>query len=110
MTLANRLVGDWASRSLMIVQRTHLENPARSLRSVLGALDPLLFRPGATEGGVVLLTPGGIERGNGLHFLLLGAREDDLRRQARALEREFGQAADWMLGIDASPEVRSQQA
>lgn len=93
MTLANRLVGDWASRSLMIVQRTHLDNPARSLRSVLAALDPLLFRPGATESGVVLLTPGGIEHGNGLHFLLLGAREDDLRRQARALEREFGQAA-----------------
>lgn len=93
MTLANRLVGDWASRSLMIVQRTHLDNPARSLRSVLGALDPLLFRPGATEGGVVLLTPGGIEHGNGLHFLLLGAREEDLKRQARVLEREFGQAA-----------------
>jgi len=90
MTLANRLIGDWARRTLMIVQRANLTNPARELSEALHSLRGLLFRRRSTDTGVVLLTPGGLERGTGLHFLLLSRDAAELSDQAAALERLFG--------------------
>ncbi len=92
MTLANRLVGDWARRSFMIVQRTDLTGPARDLSGALNSLGSLLFGRTTTDTGVVLLTPGGLEQGTGLHFLLLGNDASEVKRQTEALETLFGSA------------------
>jgi len=89
MTLANRLLGDWARRSFMVVQRTSLTNPPCDVTTALEQLGPLLFRTQGPGAGVVLLTPGGLEAGSGLHFLLLGRSDADLGLQAGALRTHF---------------------
>ncbi len=90
MTLANRLLGDWTRRAFMIVQRTGQSNPARDLSQSLHRLRGLLYRRASTDTGAVLLTPGGIEQGTGLHFLLLARSTDELNEQAAALQRLLG--------------------
>ncbi len=90
MTLANRLLGDWGRRAFMIMQRTSLSNPPRDLSQALRGLRGLLYRRGSTDTGVVLLTPGGLEQGTGLHFLLLARNIDELNEQAAALQRLLG--------------------
>lgn len=72
MTLANRLVGDWTQRKMMIVQRRGLKIRCCSLPEALKRLGNLLYRHNDDGTGVVVLTPGHMEHGSGLHFLLLG--------------------------------------
>jgi hypothetical protein len=93
MTLANRLVGDWATRPLIIVQRTGLSNPPRDIPTALARLGTLMFRGKETDAGVVLLTPGGLEEGSGLHFMLLGRGDADVAEQAQTISRML-QATD----------------
>jgi hypothetical protein len=90
MTLANRLVGDWGSRCFMIVQRSGLRIRRCDVSRALDLLGPLLYRSGKTIGGVVLLTPGGLETGTGLHFLLLGTSDTEVKRYAETIEALFG--------------------
>jgi hypothetical protein len=85
MTLANRLIGDWATRPLMIVQRTGLSNPPGTIATALARLGTLMFRGKETDAGVVLLTPGGLEEGSGLHFMLLGRSNTDVDEQAQTV-------------------------
>jgi len=92
MTLANRLIGDWARRAFMIVQRTNLSIAPRELSQALHRLRGLLFRRQSTDTGAVLLTPGGLEQGTGLHFLLLARDAEALSEQAAALAKLFGAA------------------
>jgi hypothetical protein len=92
MTLANRLLGDWATRSLMIVQRTGLSMASCGIAAALARLGSAMFRSRETDTGVVLLTPGGLEEGSGLHFLLLGRSEAEVEQQAQALTRMFHEA------------------
>ena len=94
MTLANRLVGDWASRCFMIVQRSGLSIQRCDVPTALDRLGGVLFRSGQTTGGVVLLTPGGLEAGTGLHFLLLGATDTEVKRYANTIEALFGTRAE----------------
>lgn len=93
MTLANRLVGDWARRSLLIAQAEGIGPSPADLASALVRLDEVLLRGGG-DTGVVLLTPGGLSEG--ARFLLLaladGAGEaDGLVKRVEAL---LGDAPD----------------
>lgn len=83
MTLANRLVGDWRQRSIMIVQQTHMAMPARSFAEVRACLEPLLFRHGTRDSGIVLLVPARLTSGTGLNFMALGRTIDEARGFAR---------------------------
>ena len=86
MTLANRLVGDWASRHVRIVQRVGLRSAPRALTSVLERLSLRLWRRDGSDTGIVVLTPGGLEEGRGAHFLVLGADADDAQHHAAAID------------------------
>lgn len=93
MTLANRLIGDWARRAFMVVQRSNLPVAPRELSQALHDLRGLLFRRQSTDTGAVLLTPGGLEQGTGLHFLLLARDAEALNEQAAALQSRLGGAS-----------------
>ena len=85
MTLISRLVGDWQSRSFVIVHRFGLRLRARGFAEVMAQLRDRLFRPGGPPKGIVWLTPDAIEEGSGLHFLVLG----DTRSEALAQAKEI---------------------
>jgi len=92
MTLANRLVGDWASRYVRIIQRVGLRSPRRSLATVLERLSPRLWRRAGPGTGIVVLTPGGLEQGSGAHFLVLAADAEDAQRHADAIDALLAEA------------------
>lgn len=71
MTLANRLVGDWHTRPFTIVQRQGIRTAPLSVDGAIARLGEILFRPGETAEGVVLLTPQRMAEGAGLHFMAL---------------------------------------
>ncbi len=85
MTLINRLIGDWQSRSFVIVHRFGLRLRARGFGEVMAQLRDRLFRSGGPANGIVLLTPDAIEEGSGFHFLVLG----DTRSEALAQSKEI---------------------
>ena len=85
MTLINRLVGDWQSRSFVIVHRFGLRLRARSFAEVMAQLRDRLFRSGGPPKGIVLLTPDAIEEGSGLHFLVLGDTRSEVLAQAKEI-------------------------
>ncbi len=70
MTIANRLVPDWQHRTTLIVQRPLQFDPARSFAEVTGRLERQLLQAGHGDQGIVFLSPGGIEDGTGLNFLV----------------------------------------
>ncbi len=72
MTLANRLVGDWAQRSMLIAQRAGVNARADDFAGALTRLEPALLR-GGEKTGVVLLTPGGFAEDSELCVLALAA-------------------------------------
>ena len=82
MTLLNRLVGNWRSRSFVIVQRSPLRIPARPFADVVNSLNGRLFRAGCNASGTILLTPNGLEEGTGLHFLVLGETKAEVLAEA----------------------------
>jgi hypothetical protein len=71
ITVANRLVGDWAKKSIIIVQRTRLQMPPRSLEAVLERLKGYLFSPANSHEGVVLLAPARLIDGSGLNVMVI---------------------------------------
>ncbi|MGI2323864.1 MULTISPECIES: hypothetical protein [unclassified Methylococcus] len=85
MTLANRLLGDWKRRALLIVQRTDSKNRPCSLPAALARLGPLVFRDRGEE-GIVILTPAGLETGTGMHLMSIAGSTDAARRQTLAAE------------------------
>jgi len=98
MTLANRLLGDWKQQALLIVQLTDLRTSPCDLPTALDRLGPLAFRDRGRE-GIVILTPGGLETGSGVHFMSLAGSRDEARRQARAAESLLrGEPADGQAG------------
>lgn len=101
MTLANRLLGDWKRRALLIIQRTDLRNAPCDLPAALDRLGPLAFRDRGDE-GIVILTPGGLETGSGVHFMSLARSRDEAHRQARAAESLLrGEPAEGQAGSQA---------
>ncbi len=71
MTLANRLTGNWHEKPFALVHKSSLSYKKRSFDEILQLADKLLYRPGRTKEGIVLLTPNDLERGQGLHMIAL---------------------------------------
>jgi hypothetical protein len=71
-TVANRLLGDWSRKFIIIVQRTQLNMPSHSLEDILTLLKEHLFRAGQSLEGVVLLCPGRLIDGSGLNLMVIG--------------------------------------
>jgi len=92
MTLANRLVGNWMKRPFAIVQRTEIKGNRSTFEAAIARLGKRLYRPG-TSGGVVLLSPGGIELGNAVTLMAMA-------KSIQAAQGEAVAAADILLGGD----------
>ena len=71
ITLANRLIGNWCEKAVLIVQQTQLAMPPRSFDSILALLGDRLFDARASRQGAVILVPGRIVDGSGLNIMLL---------------------------------------
>lgn len=88
MTLANRLGPAVSELEIVIVQRTTFEAPPRRFCDVLSLFADLLFTPGQSTQGLILLSPAGFERGAGAHFMAISKSLDDAKDMARqALQR-----------------------
>ena len=85
MTLINRLVGDWQSRSFVIVHRFGLRLRPRGFGEVMAQLRERLFRSGGPAKGIVLFTPDAIEEGSGFHFLVLGDSRSEVLAEAKEI-------------------------
>lgn len=94
MTLANRLLGDWARRAMLIVQLSSIEHRGWDLPDALERLGSLVYRPGGDDGGAIVLTPGRLKEGTGLHFLLLGRDSCDVERQRSEVEAAFAETGE----------------
>lgn len=81
ITVANRLVGDWTRKFIIIVQRAHLTMPPRSLEAVLELLKDYLFRAGDKPEGVVVLAPGRLIDGSGLNLMVIAEDKHKARAQ-----------------------------
>jgi Pre ATP-grasp domain len=71
LTAANRLVGDWQRRPFVIVQRSGLRMPPRTLPAALDVMAPLAFRAGEGRTGAVVLAPCRLVEGTGMNLMVL---------------------------------------
>jgi hypothetical protein len=89
MTLANRLVGDWARVPLAVVERSEDRAPRWPFDAFCRDMEMHLFRQGGPPAGAVVLTPSRIEAGTGYELLVLGKDPDDLQARTRAVAQVF---------------------
>jgi len=87
ITVANRLVGDWTEKSIIIVQRSHLDLPLRTFGAVLDRLKGHLFSPGGLREGVVLLAPGRLLHGSGQNLLVIADTKAHAWAELQAVTR-----------------------
>jgi hypothetical protein len=71
LTAANRLAGDWQRRPFVIVQRSRLRMPPRSLPAILEDLGPAAFKPTEGRTGAVVLAPCRLIEGTGMNLMVL---------------------------------------
>ena len=91
LTAANRLAGDWQRRPFVIVQRSRLRMPARTLPGVLEELGPQAFRPSDGRTGAVVLAPCRLIEGTGMNLMVLAA-------DVAAAEADAAAVKDRLLG------------
>jgi hypothetical protein len=72
MTLANRLIGDWALRPPVIIDRENMSGAPRDFDEILSELDADLFKPGLRETGAVIISPSRLQDGSGYEVMVLG--------------------------------------
>jgi hypothetical protein len=70
MTIANRLLPEWGKGAALIVQRPLHFNATRRFADVAERLESKLLSIGHRDKGIVFLSPGGLEDGTGLNFLV----------------------------------------
>jgi hypothetical protein len=87
ITVANRLVDNWTRKFLIIVQRTNLDMPPRSLSSILEMLKGHLFSPADRQEGVIILAPGHLVDGSGLNLMAIADTACTARAQLEAVMR-----------------------
>jgi hypothetical protein len=93
MTLANRLIGDWARVPLAVVVRSEDCAPKWPFDAFCRDMEGHLFRQGGPTAGVVVLSPSRIEAGVGYELLILGKDRDDLRARTQAVAEAFAARA-----------------
>jgi hypothetical protein len=87
LTVANRLIGDWRKKFIIIVQRTNLDMPPRSLSSILEMLKGHLFSPAGRQEGVIILAPGHLIDGSGLNLMAIADTAGAARAQLEAVTK-----------------------
>jgi hypothetical protein len=80
MTLANRLVGDWASRPFVVVGSVP-GDAASTLEEIREAARDRIFDP-ARGTGLIFLSPAPAETGTGIDIMAMGESLQDARRAA----------------------------
>ncbi len=93
MTVINRLIGDWAAGSFVVVQRNQPSRPRR-IRSAVRLLGDDLYTMHDQPKGTILLTPTGIENGTGLHLAVLGDTRDEAKQIAERSVRALCNAGE----------------
>jgi hypothetical protein len=93
MTLANRLVGDWARHPPVIIERCDLRGPRRNLTSVLAELDDDLYRARTHPEGAIVLSPGRLEEGTGFELMVLGDSAEAAQARAQAVAAKLASSA-----------------
>ena len=86
LTAANRLAGDWQRRPFVIVQRSRLRMPARSLPAILEEIGPQAFRPSDGRTGAVVLAPCRLIEGTGMNLMVLAADTPTAEADAEAVK------------------------
>jgi hypothetical protein len=94
MTLANRLVGDWEKRPFVIIDRDNLHGHGQEIGAFLESISEDLYLQGRRDHGVVLLSPGQIERGSGYELMVMGRSLEEARGQAEKLSQKLIKALD----------------
>jgi len=72
MTLANRLIGDWTTRPLVVIDRENMPGVPRNFDEVLAELDADLFKLGVRDTGAVIISPSRLQAGSGYEIMVLG--------------------------------------
>lgn len=85
ITVANRLIGDWARKSIVIIQQIHLAMPPRPFPAILDLLKEHLFSLPDRPEGVVLLAPGRLVDGSGLNLMVIADTKDAARARLEAV-------------------------
>jgi len=78
MTLANRLVGDWAERPFVVIGSVRTE-PASNLEEIREAARDWIFDR-AQGTGLIFLSPAPLETGTGIDIMAMGGSLSDARR------------------------------
>ena len=89
MTLANRLVGDWASVAFAVIEDSGLIGRPWPIAEFLHDMNAVLYGLNGSGRGAVVLSPSRIAMGNGYEFLVLGSDADDLRLRIADLAAAF---------------------
>ena len=88
MTFAHRILGPYSDQRYVIVQREERIDQCWTVPDVLKALSGLLYDKRVRPEGVVLLTTTGLERGRGMHFMVVAATIDEAKTIAvEAMDR-----------------------
>lgn len=82
MTFMNKLFPNGEGPAYVIVQLSKLAVRPRSFQAALQSLKGRIYQPHGPAHGVILLTPGGIENGSGLHMISIGQCIDDAVQNA----------------------------
>jgi hypothetical protein len=86
ITVANRLIGNWAQKYIIIVQQTNLTMPPRSLATILELLKEHLFSS-AKRGGAVLLAPRHLMEGTGLNLMVIANSQSAAHSRLAAVKQ-----------------------
>ncbi|HYH49540.1 MAG TPA: hypothetical protein VEG38_08335 [Acidimicrobiia bacterium] len=86
LTAANRLAGDWQRRPFVIVQRSRLRMPARSLPTILEDLGSAAFKPNDGRTGAVVLAPCRLIEGTGMNLMVLATDTATAQADAEAVK------------------------
>ncbi len=81
MTLANRLIGDWARAYLVIAERSDFPGPGWAFQDFCDGIGKLLFRRHGPPRGVVVLSPSRVEAGTGYELLVLASDPGEAEAQ-----------------------------
>jgi hypothetical protein len=93
MTLANRLIGDWARVPLAVVERGEDHAPQWPFDQFRRDMEDHLFRQSGPMAGAIALSPSRIEAGAGYELLVLGKDRHDLWTRTQALAEAFAKRA-----------------
>ncbi len=89
LMLANRLIGDWGQRGLVIVEEAHWQCPPCDIDRILSVLADELYIHNQRTDGVILLSPGRIMDGSGYELMILDSSQPLAEQRATRVVRKL---------------------